>query len=129
MQLKLVGILQDFGSPYASLYINDVGVMYLAIEQGKHKSNIFSALLLRVTSIMVYDYMQNVIGLRRLSELSKEKYIWNRSKGDTGNLISLGQNIDVKDRIDICDDMFDAEFCQNEINIRYYIKQSQKSYE
>jgi hypothetical protein len=126
MQLKLLGILQDFGSPYASLYINEVnGIMYLAIEQERHESNIFSALLLRVTSIMINDYMQNMIGLRRLSELSKERYIWNRSKGDKGHLISIEQNIDIKNCIDILDDMFDAEFCRNEIFIRYYIKQNQ----
>ena len=126
MQLKLLGILQDFVSPYASLYINEVnGIMYLAIEQERHESNIFSALLLRVTSIMINDYMQNMIGLRRLSELSKERYIWNRSKGDKGHLISIEQNIDIKNCIDILDDMFDAEFCRNEIFIRYYIKQNQ----
>lgn len=125
MQLKLLGVLQDFGTPYASLYINDENKsMYLAIEQESHKSNLFSSLLLKVTSIMIVNYMQNSIGLRRLSELSKEKYIWNRTKGATGTMINLGHT-DVKDRIDEDDDMFDAEFCNNEVTIRYYIKQNQ----
>ena len=47
------------------------------------------------------------------------------SKGDKGHLISIEQNIDIKNCIDILDDMFDAEFCRNEIFIRYYIKQNQ----
>lgn len=76
MRLKLLGVLQDFGSPYASLYINDDNqVMYLAIQQESHKPNIFRFLLMRVSSEMVMDYMQNKVGLRRLSEVSKEKYI------------------------------------------------------
>lgn len=76
MRLKLLGVLQDFGSPYASLYINDDNqVMYLAIQQESYKPNIFCFLLMRVPSEMVMDYMQNKVGLRRLSEVSKEKYI------------------------------------------------------
>jgi hypothetical protein len=126
MQLKLLGVLQDFGTPYASLYINDDNKsMYLAIEQDSHKPHIFSSLLLKVTGIMIVNYMQNMIGLRQLSELSKEKYIWDRAKGKKGRMTDLG-HVDVRDRIDEGDDMFDAEFCRNENSIRYYIKQNQQ---
>lgn len=125
MRLKLLGVLQDFGSPYASLYINDDNqVMYLAIQQESHKPNIFRSLLMRVSSEMVMDYMQNKVGLRRLSEVSKEKYIWDRTKGSKGVLTSLGHE-DVKKRIDSDDDMFDAEFCRNKSSISYYIRQNQ----
>lgn len=74
---------------------------------------------------MIVNYMQNMIGLRQLSELSKEKYIWDRAKGKKGRMTDLG-HVDVRDRIDEGDDMFDAEFCRNENSIRYYIKQNQQ---
>lgn len=124
MQLKLLGVLQDFGSPYASLYINDDNKnMYIAIEQDDYESDAFRFLLLQVTSAQVANYMENAIGLRRLSELSKGKYIWNKTKGSKGTITNLGHT-DVKDRIDAADDMFDAEFCKNEMSIRYYIEQN-----
>lgn len=125
MRLKLLGVLQDFGSPYASLYINDDNKnMYLAIEQESQTSNVFNFLLLKVTNMMVVKYMQNLIGLRQLSELSQEKYIWNRTKGAKGTMTNLGHS-DVTDLIDVNDDMFDAEFCKNSASIRYYINQNQ----
>jgi hypothetical protein len=123
MQLKLLGVLQDFGSPYASLYINgEDKTMYLAIQQASRDSHKFSSLLLRVNVQMVVDYMERTIGLRKLSQLSIEKYLWNRKKGNNGTIISLGHN-DVTNRIDIVDDIFDADFCNNESSIKYYINQ------
>jgi len=123
MQLKLIGVLQDFGSPYASLYIDDRGhFLYLAIQQDASEPQIFSSLLLRVTSSMVDDYMKNLIGLRQISRLSNEKFIWNRAKGKKGSMINLGQD-DVSERIDVDDDMFDSMFCIHESSIRYYMNQ------
>ena len=85
MRIKLLGVLQDFGSPYASLYINDDNqVMYLAIQQESYQPNIFRSLLLRGSGEMMLDYMQNKIGLRWLLEVFKEKCIWDRAKGSKG---------------------------------------------
>lgn len=123
MQLKLLGVLQDYGSPFASLYLDDEGkFLYLAIQQESKEPKVFSSLLLRVTSSMIDDYMRKTIGLRQISRLSNEKYIWNRTKGKKGSMISLGQN-DVSERIDEDDDMFDSVFCQHESSIRYYVNQ------
>lgn len=124
MKLKLLGILQDYGSPYALLYINDVTKgMYLAIEQQSDELNRFRFLLLKVTSDMVTDYMRNAIGLRKISEMSEEKYLWNKTKGSKGTMICLGR-VDVTKYIDEEDDMFDAEFCRNEASIHYYVNQN-----
>lgn len=123
MQLKLLGVLQDYGSPFASLYIdNDEEFLYLAIQQESTAPKMFTALLMRVTSSMIDEYMQNAIGLRQISRLSSKKYIWNRTKGEKGTIISIGQN-DVSERIDEDDDMFDSFFCQHESSIRYYVNQ------
>ncbi len=123
MQLKLLGVLQDYGTPYTSLYINgDDKVMYIAIEQDCSESKYFCSLLLKVTGKMVIDYMRQDIGLRKLSQLSQEKYIWRRKKGASGTMTDLGYS-DVTSRIDEDDDMFDADFCNNQASILYYINQ------
>ena len=123
MQLKLLGVLQDYGTPYTSLYVNgDDKVMYIAIEQDSTDPQCFSSLLLKVTEEMVINYMHQHIGLRRLSQLSQEKYIWKRKKGAKGTMTSLGYS-DVTNRIDADDDMFDADICNNQSSILYYINQ------
>lgn len=123
MQLKLLGVLQDYGSPYASLYVDHSDkVLYIAIQQDSSEPQYFSSLLLRVTKDMVLNYMQQSIGLRRLSQLSAERLLWHRKKGMIGTMTNLGQ-CDLTDRIDLEDDMFDSDFCSHELSLRYYINQ------
>ena len=44
MQLKLLGVLQDYDSPYASLYRDDNSQnLYLAVEQDSDKPKEFAS--------------------------------------------------------------------------------------
>ena len=82
MQLKLLGVLQDYDSPYASLYRDDNSQnLYLAVEQDSDKPKEFCTLLLHVSKILVEYYLQNKIGLREIYKDVKNKYLWFRKKG------------------------------------------------
>ena len=120
MQLKLLGVLQDYDSPYASLYRDDNSQnLYLAVEQDSDKPKEFCTLLLHVSKILVEYYLQNKIGLREIYKDVKNKYLWFRKKGQNGTLVDVG-NEDVSKYIDI-DDMFDPDFCNHEASIKYYL--------
>lgn len=121
MQLKLLGVLQDYDSPYASLYRDDNSQkLYLAVEQDSDKPKEFCTLLLHVSKILVEYYLQNKIGLREIYKDVKNKYLWFRKKGQNGTLVDVG-NEDVSKYIDIDDDMFDSDFCNYEASIKYYL--------
>ena len=121
MQLKLLGVLQDYDSPYASLYRDDNSQnLYLAVEQDSDKPKEFCTLLLHVSKILVEYYLQNKIGLREIYKDVKNKYLWFRKKGQNGTLVDVG-NEDVSKYIDIDDDMFDPDFCYHESSIKYYL--------
>ena len=121
MQLKLLGVLQDYDSPYASLYRDDNSQdLYLAVEQDSDKPKEFCTLLLHVSKILVEYYLQNKIGLREIYKDVKNKYLWFRKKGQNGTLVDVG-NEDVSKYIDIDDDMFDSDFCNHEASIKYYL--------
>ena len=121
MQLKLLGVLQDYDSPYASLYRDDNSQnLYLAVEQDSDKPKEFCTLLLHVSKILVEYYLQNKIGLREIYKDVKNKYLWFRKKGQNGTLVDVG-NEDVSKYIDIDDDMFDPDFCNQEASIKYYL--------
>ena len=121
MQLKLLGVLQDYDSPYASLYRDDNSQnLYLAVEQDSDKPKEFCTLLLHVSKILVEYYLQNKIGLREIYKDVKNKYLWFRKKGQNGTLVDVG-NEDVSKYIDIDDDMFDSDFCNHEASIEYYL--------
>lgn len=123
MHLKLLGVLQDYGSPYASLYVDDASnVLYIAIQQDCSEPHYFSSLLLRVTKDMVLNYMQQSIGLRHLSQISSEKFLWHRKKGMAGTITHLGR-CDLTEHINLDDDMFDSEFCIQQSSLMYYIDQ------
>lgn len=121
MHLKLLGVLQDYDSPYASLYRDDSSQkLYLAVEQDSGKSKEFCALLLHVSKIMIEFYLQNKIGLRELSKEVKDKYWWNRKKGQKGSFVKVNKE-DVSDYIDVDDDMFDPDFCNQVAIIKYFL--------
>ena len=120
MQLKLLGVLQDYDSPYASLYRDDNSQnLYLAVEQDSDKPKEFCTLLLHVSKILVEYYLQNKIGLREIYKNVKSKYLWFHKKDQIGTLVDVG-NEDVSKYIDI-DDMFDPDFCNHEASIKYYL--------
>ncbi len=122
MQLKLLGVLQDYDSPYASLYQDSSSQnLYVAVEQDSDKTKGFCSLLLHVSKPMVIYYLQNKIGLREMAKEVTDKYLWFRKKGKMGTFTSLKKE-DASKYIDVNDDMFDPEFC-NQVNlIKFYLK-------
>ena len=120
MQLKLLGVLQDYDSPYVSLYIDDNSQnLYLAVEQDSDKPKEFCTFLLHVSKRLVEYYLQNKMGLREIYKNVKSKYLWFHKKDQIGTLVDVG-NEDVSKYIDI-DDMFDPDFCNHEASIKYYL--------
>ena len=121
MQLKLLGVLQDYYSPYVSLYRDDNSQnLYLAVEQDSDKPKEFCTLLLHVSKRLVEYYLQNKMGLREIYKNVKSKYLWFHKKDQIGTLVDVG-NEDVSKYIDIDDDMFDPDFCNHEASITYYL--------
>lgn len=121
MQLQLLGVLQDYDSPYASLYQDkDSQKLYLAVEQDSGKPKEFCALLLHVSKMMVVFYLQHKIGLREIANEVTDKFLWHRKKGQQGTFTSLKKS-DASQYIDMDDDMFDSEFCNEYDLIKYYL--------
>lgn len=123
MHLKLLGILQDFGSPYASLYIDpNQKNLYVAVEQDEVVPSCFRSMLIKITPRLIKDYLNRTKGLKDLAREDVPKYIWSYRKGSVGSINPIG-NRDQSARIDIDDDKFDEEFCNNLSSINYYIDQ------
>lgn len=121
MQLKLLGVLQDYDSPYASLYRDDVSQkLYLAVEQDTDKTSEFCSLLLHVSKAMVDYYLQHKIGLREIATKVKDKYLWYHQKGQQGIFTALSKT-DASKYIDLDDDMFDANYCNQVSLIKYHL--------
>ena len=124
MQLKLLGVLQDYDSPYASLYQDDASQkLYLAVEQDTDNPSEFCTLLLHVSKLMVDYYLQHKIGLREIARKVKVKYLWYHKKGQQGVFEDLNK-IDASKYIDLDDDMFDADYCSQMLLIKYYLNNS-----
>lgn len=118
MKLSLIGVLQDFGTPYASLYRDGANnKLYISIAQDTIESGMFRALLFCVTPALLMSYFNHAIGLREMSTISDSKYVWNHKKGSTGKIESLGNN-DITDNI-VEDDFYDPLFCKQESAIKY----------
>lgn len=123
MHLKLLGVLQDFGSPYASLYMDsNRKSLYVAVEQDEETPSCFRSMLIQVTPGMMRDYLNRIKGLRDLARENVAKYIWSYRKGSQGNINPIGHS-DQSERIDIYDDKFDVEFCHNLPSINFYVNQ------
>lgn len=121
MKLKLLGVLQDFGTPYASLYRDGRdNRLYVSITQNTVVGGMFSCLLFGVTPNLLISYFEQNVGLREMSRAADCKYIWNFEKGAQGEITSIGTN-DITDRI-IEDDMYDSFFCDQESVIRYRLQ-------
>lgn len=118
MKLKLVGVLQDFGTPYASLYRdgNDNN-LYISILQNSIGKGMFCCLLFGVTPSALNSYFNQSIGLRDMCRASNTRYIWNFEKGSSGNITSLDDE-DFCDKI-IEDDIYDSFYCKQESAIKY----------
>lgn len=121
MQLKLLGVLQDYDSPYASLYREDASQnLYLAVEQDTDKPSEFCSLLLHVSKPMVDYYLQQKMGLREIAKKVTDKYLWCRKKGQQGTFTAL-HKVDASKLIDLDDDMFDANYCNQVPLIMYHL--------
>lgn len=121
MQLILLGVLQDYDSPYASLYQDkDSQKLYVAVAQDSAKPKEFCSLLLHVSKMMVEYYLQHKIGLREMAKDVSDKYLWYRKKGQKGTFTSL-KHKDVSEYIDMDDDMFDPDFCNQASLIKYHL--------
>jgi len=121
MQLKLLGVLQDYDSPYASLYRDDTSQkLYLAVEQDTDKPSEFCSLLLHVSKTMVDYYLQHKMGLREIATKVKDKYLWCRKKGQQGIVTALNK-VDAFKYIDLDNDMFDADYCSQVPLIKYHL--------
>lgn len=120
MKLKLLGVLQDFGSPYASLYRDSINHnMYVAIEQDTIENGVFHYLVFEVSKNLLIGYLNRAVGLREMSKNSQEKYLWSRTKESQGRFTNLGTK-DVSDQI-TQEDTFDDFFCNQKQTICHYI--------
>ena len=121
MQLKLLGVLQYYDSPYASLYQDkNSRNLYVAVEQDSKKPKEFCSLVLHVSKLMVEYYLQHKIGLREMAKNVNDKYLWCRKKGQMGTFISLKQE-DASKYIDMDDDMFGPVYCNQASVIKYHL--------
>ena len=121
MELQLLGVLQDLGTPYASLYVNKEKVLFIGLKVESMDSCVFKSLLINVSFHDIDNYFNGEIGLRQIANNSTKRYMWSRKKGTSGTLLNLCQN-ELMDNIDE-DDMYDAFFCTQEALIKYHLEQ------
>lgn len=121
MELQLLGVLQDLGTPYASLYINKDNVLFIGLKVESVDSCVFKSLLINVSLHDINDYFDGEIGLKQIANNATKRYIWSRKKGTQGTLLNICQQ-ELIDNIDE-DDMYDAFFCTQEALIKYHLEQ------
>ncbi|MBD5300088.1 MAG: hypothetical protein HDS17_01260 [Bacteroides sp.] len=122
LNLKLLGVLQDYGTPYASLYFNDNGnggALYLVLEQGKNDSGDFEAYVMPVSAENIKGYLDKQIDLLTIVKQSPEILLWRRKKNDDGVFSHISSNGLVNKLDD--EDFFDPEFCRDAPRINYFI--------
>jgi hypothetical protein len=124
MNLKLLGVLQDWGEPIASLYVKEqTDKLFLSVNlstEKEHGTYVFSSLVVRVTSQEILDYLKKAIGLCRMIESSSQFFVWKHKKGDKGRFVRV-TTYDIPEELQN-DDMYDASFCNDENTIRNYIQ-------
>jgi protein subunit release factor B len=123
MNLKLLGVLQDWGTPFASLYVKEqTSKLFLSVslsadtEKGNY---VFSSLVVSVSSQEILAYLKQAIGIKRMIEESPQHYVWRHKKGERG-IFKPVKKYEIPEEIQE-DDMYDASFCSDEKSIRYYI--------
>ncbi len=117
MQLKLLGVLQDFGTPYASLYRQDnKDTLFIAIEQGR-ENGYFKALLLQVGCSDVRQYINGHTALSTLTRNASATFLWKRKKHERGIIAPMSKTHALSSVND--DEPFDADFCSDISLINY----------
>ena len=91
MELQLLGVLQDLGTPYASLYINKDNVLFIGLKVESVDSCVFKSLLINVSLHDINDYFDGEIGLKQIANNATKRYIWSRKKGTQGTLLNICQ--------------------------------------
>lgn len=123
MNLKLLGVLQDWGTPFASLYVKEqTGKLFLSVSLSADKekgSYVFSSLVVSVTSQEILAYLKQAIGIKRMIEESSQRYVWKHKKGEQGVFRPVTK-YEIPEELQE-DDKYDASFCSDENSIRYYI--------
>lgn len=118
--IKFIGNLQVFSSPYASLYLNKEAnelFVLVRVSKPKDKEKLFVATV--VNKRIVSQYMQRTLGLEDF--FSGDNYQLVRVDGDA---FSYASAIDRESVIGSIGkkNMFDAEFCDDEPELRCFIK-------
>lgn len=112
MNFKLLGVLQDFGTPYASLYLNTGrDSLFVVIEQGRDNNNFFIALALSIDCQDLKQYLDGKIGLRSIARDSALRFVWKRKKGTPGSFAELSGAAALSEITD--DEPFDPDFCSD----------------
>lgn len=118
--IKQVGVLQDFGTPFSFLYVDKENrQLYVFVRTSSPKNKEFTFDIAAVTPDEVTAYMNNSIGLR---DMFCHKIAY-EAKEVKGNRIKIIGKFDgCKTQIADSMDDFDSEFCYDDIFLQIFLK-------
>ena len=121
MQLHLLGVLQDFGSPQILLYFekNKKNLYLELLLSSKGMPRLFNSLLLHVSKNDIYSYLEQKTSIKQIALHATSCLLWEREKNKNGIFKECPPNWIQQ----IEDDMFDEYFCSQEQLIRYNLEQ------
>lgn len=123
--LKLLGIVQDWGIPFILLYVdkekNELFVsIHLSMEEKTVGPNVFTSLLVPVTKEDILRYFEEAIGMVSLIDKAQRCYIWTRKQNQRGRF-NICKEVKIPAEL-ADDDFFDADFCHQEHLIKYRLQ-------
>lgn len=123
--MSLIGILQDFGKPYASLFLDrDSNGLYLFVRViSGHKDNSSRYIAVPVTADEISRYLGKEIGLK--SMFSDQQYA---DVSINGGIAYFNLPSNVKADEDIAkEDIFDPEYCYDKLKLKVFLKRFQSA--
>lgn len=122
--MKLIGDLQVYAKPYASLYYDfNAKIFSLLIRVGKFNEQ-DRFIMGEVSVPQIYEYLEQQIGLKTViqNSLNKIEIIGSLTDNKNNRIKSLTSSIELKN-----DDFYDPEFCYEELDIIYFIEKHKTS--
>ncbi len=116
--IKQVGVLQDFGVPFSSLYVDIKNrLLYIFVRMTSPKSSIAEFAVTGVSPQEVEAYMNDDIGLNDIFN-NKDSYIVQLNGSDTSI-----KTIEYKGVTDFNESMnrFDSDFCDDDIWLETFL--------
>lgn len=122
--MKLIGDLQVYARPYASLYYDFNAKIFSLLIRVSKLNELDRFIMAEVSVSQIFEYLNQQIGLKTMfqNSLNKMEIIGSLTDKKNNRIKSLTSSIDLKN-----DELYDPEFCYEELDIIYFIEKHRKN--